>query len=465
MKHFILLLAAVVCLAVNAATKPNYLIILADDCTYNDLPVYGGENAKTPNIDRLAAEGLVFSHAYLGIAMCQPCRSELYSGLYPMGHGATWNHSASRPAITSLPHHLGTLGYRTGLSGKEHIKPKKCFPFEEVGGFDKSCVRNPTQPHATEFIEEFMTRSADPFCLVVALVEPHVPWVMGDAAQYPPAKLKLPANMADTPKTREAFARYLAEITYMDAQVGDILAALKKSGRERETLVLFSSEQGSQFPGNKWTNWDTGVHTALIARWPEKVKAGERSDALIQYCDVAPTLVELAGGDPSGFGYDGGSFSATLLDPSRTHREFVYAMHNNVPEGPAYPVRSVSNGRFRYIRNLTPEAVYIERHLMGLVGDGLLNNPYWGTWIYFAGENPRTGALVSRYLKRPAEQLYRTSSDPYEMNNLAGVPEFGEVQRALSAKLDEWMKAEGDPGVPLDTAEALEAARAGKHLY
>ncbi|MFC1795187.1 sulfatase-like hydrolase/transferase, partial [Planctomycetota bacterium] len=152
--------------------KPNFLIIMADDCTHNDLPVYGGQNAVTPNIDQLASEGLVFNRAYLGSAMCQPCRAELYSGLYPMRNGCAWNHSASRPNITTMPHHLGALGYRVGLAGKVHVKPDKAFAFTSVGGFDASCVRNPTRPHNLQGITRFMgDNQSQPFCLVVALVE------------------------------------------------------------------------------------------------------------------------------------------------------------------------------------------------------------------------------------------------------------------------------------------------------
>ena len=94
--------------------KPNILIILADDCTYNDLPLYGGLNAKTPNIDRLAREGLTFNQAYVSSSMCQPCRAELYSGLYPMGNGCAWNHSGCRPNIQGMPQMLEKLGYRVG---------------------------------------------------------------------------------------------------------------------------------------------------------------------------------------------------------------------------------------------------------------------------------------------------------------------------------------------------------------
>jgi N-sulfoglucosamine sulfohydrolase len=447
-------------------TKPNFLVIMADDCTYNDLPVYGGKNAVIPNIDRLASDGLVFDKAYLGSAMCQPCRAELYTGLYPMRNGCAWNHSASRPNITSMPHHLKSLGYRVGLAGKVHVLPARAFPFEMVGGFDANCVRDPTKPHNTRDIRRFMTDDkSQPFCLVVALVEPHVPWVMGDVSKYPPKKLNLPPNIADTPRTRQDFSHYLAEITYMDKQVGDILKVLEQTGQADNTLVLFTSEQGSQFPGCKWTNWDTGLHTALIARWPGKITPGQRTNALIQYTDVLPTLLDAAGGDVSGHAYDGKSFLPVLLGKKSTHRNFVYGMHNNIPEGPAYPIRTISDGRYRYIRNLRPEEIYIEKHLMGWSGDGKLNNPYWATWVRESWNNRHTYNLVKRYMTRPAEQLYHTAEDPYEMKNLADNPAMSAIKKRLSTELDRWMHSQGDPGAPQDTPEAIEAARRGEHMY
>jgi len=446
--------------------RPNFLLILADDCTYSDLPVYGGQNAQTPNLDRLTEEGLVFDRAYLSSAMCQPCRAELYTGQYPMRNGCAWNHSASRPDVTSMPHHLGDLGYRVGLAGKVHVKPAKAFPFDAVDGFDPNCVRSPTRPHDTEGIRRFMEADTDqPFCLVVALVEPHVPWVMGGASRYPVEKLKLPPNIADTPRTREAYARYLAEISYMDGQVGEILAVLNETGEADNTLVLFTSEQGSQFPGCKWTNWDIGLHTALIARWPSRIRSGQRTDAMVQYADILPTLTAIAGGEKSTREYDGTSFFPVLLGQEDTHRRFVYGMHNNIPEGPPYPIRTISDGQYRYIRNLRPDEIYIEKHLMGWTGEGELNNPYWATWIREAWSDGRTYNLVKRYMSRPAEELYHTARDPYEMVNLADDPEFSATKARLSAELDRWMREQADPGTLQDTAEALQAARRGKHLY
>jgi uncharacterized sulfatase len=461
MKILILSLAILLTQIGISTERPNFLIIIGDDCTYNDLPLYGGKNAITPHIDALASRGLTFNQAYLAEAMCQPCRAELYSGQYPLSNGCAWNHSSSRPETRSLPHYLRPLGYRVGLAGKVHVKPAEAFPFDVVEGFDPSCVRDPTGPHEVALISEYMSQE-NPFCLVVALVEPHVPWVMGDASRYPLQDLKLPPNLANTSVTREHFANYLAEITYMDQQIGEILEALDATGKRDDTLVLFTSEQGSQFPGCKWTNWNTGLHTALVAEWPGVVPAGKRTDALVQYADIAPTLISIAGGKIESH-IDGTSFSEVLMGNTEKHRDFAYGLHHNLPEGPRYPIRSITDGRFRYIRNLLPEELYIEKHLMG---GGKLNNPYWATWL---GDDPikkpRSYQRVKRYMLRPNEQLYHTAEDSHEMQDLAQDNGYEEIKGTLSAALDAWLDSENDPGAAVDTVKALQAARQGKHLH
>ena len=457
----------VICLVTTpglSAEQPNFLIVMADDCTFNDLPLYGGQNARTPNINALAKRGLTFNQAYVSSAMCQPCRAELFTGQYPLRNGCSWNHSASRTTTKSLPHMLRPLGYRVGISGKVHVKPNTSFPFDRVPGFDSSCVRSPTREHDLAGISKFMSvaQNESPFCLVVALVEPHIPWVMGDASQYPPKEIKLPPNLADTPLTRSHFADYLAEITYMDGQVGQILQALESSGAADNTIVLFTSEQGSQFPGCKWTNWNTGLHTALVAAWPGHILPGKRTDALVQYADIAPTLVELAGGKAAA-DVDGNSFAKVLRGSSTTHREFAYAMHNNLPEGPRYPIRSITDGKTRYILNLLPQEIYIEKHLMG---GGRLNNPYWASWV---GADPMKKRAVyertKRYMRRPSEQLYQTIDDPYELQDLASDPQLAKTKSRLRAALDVWMETQSDPGADVDTVKALKAARRDQHLY
>lgn len=439
--------AAAAPVASGTSARPNFLVVIADDATYHELPSYGGRNVPMPHLDRLATEGLVFRRAYVSMAMCTPCRTELYTGLYPLHSGVCWNHAAARRGTRSLPHELGDLGYRVGLAGKVHVQPRAVFPFEMVEGFERNCVAQRAD-HDCQGIRQFMTRDPQqPFCLVVALVVPHAPWTVGHPEHFDLAKLVLPPYLVDTPETRKSLAAYLAEFEVLDQQLGDILSTLADTGQAERTLVLFTSEQGGQWPGCKWTNWDAGVHTALVARWPARIAAGAQTDALVQYADVLPTLIEAAGGHPSAAKRDGTSFLPVLLGRAQEHRRFVYTMHNNLPEGPPYPIRSVTDGRYHYVRNLIPAALYIERHVMGSTE----HNPYWLSWLWRAADDPHALAMVERYLHRPAEQFYDLVQDPYEMQNRADDQPAARVQTQLAEELDRWMRAQGDPGAELDT--------------
>lgn len=439
-----------------AERPPNFLVIVADDCSHSDLPLFGGKNVRTPRVDRLADEGILFRRAYVSMSMCVPCRAELFTGLFPLRSGVAWNHSVARAGTVGIVQHLGRLGYRTGIAGKVHAAPRAAFPFEMVPGFERNCVSE-TARHETSGIRAFMARDrSSPFCLIVGLVVPHAPWTVGDPSAFDRKSLSLPPHFPDTPQTRESFATYLAEIAHMDAQVGDVLDALETSGEAGRTVAVFTSEQGGQWPGCKWTNWEQGLRTALIVRWPGRVKPGARTDALVQYADILPTLIEIAGGQPEALGLDGRSFLRVLTGGSEGHRKFAYAMHNNIPEGPPYPIRSVTDGRFRYIRNLAPDELYIEKHIMGSTA----HNPYWLSWMWASEADPHAYAMVRRFLRRPAEELYDTAADPFELRNISGDPEHAARKAVLAAELERWMAEQGDPGASLDTPEAFLRNRA-----
>lgn len=443
----------------TSTEKPNILIIMADDCTYSDLPLYGGVNVKTPQIDKLATEGMTFNKAYVTMSMCVPCRAELYTGMQPARNGVCWNHSIARTGLKSIVQHLGDLGYRTGIAGKVHAKPKEVFPFEMVDGVERNCVSE-TANYDKEELRKFIVKDRDqPFCLVTALVVPHIPWTVGDPSHFDPDKITLPSYLADTKETRKEFTRYLAEIEVLDQQAGATLSLLEEEGIEDNTIVIFTSEQGSQFPFCKWTNWDNGVHTGFIVRWSGKVKANTRTDALIQYADVLPTLLEAVGGKADE-NMDGSSFLQVLQGKKESHRDFAYFMHNNVPEGPSYPIRSVTDGRYHYIRNLSSDKVYIEKHLMAR----MRLNPYWASWIFESTNNENTLDLVTRYMNRPSEELYNTRNDPDELENLAGAENLQTVKIKLSKELDKWMMSQGDPGAEIDSFEELNKAKKGEHF-
>ncbi len=432
--------------------QPNILFIMADDCTHNVLGCYGGLNAKTPNIDKLATEGLLFNKAYVGMSMCAPCRQELYSGLYPLQSGCAWNHSQSKPGTKSIFHYLTDLGYRVGISGKKDVTPKEVYPYINVPGFVENCVLDEEPLYDCSGIEKFMGKDhKQPFCLFVCSTNPHAPWTTGDPSLYLPGKIKLPATLGDTPEVREAFSRYLAEVTYFDQQVGDILESLKKLNLDKNTLVMLSTEQGWQLSGAKWTNWDIGVHTGLIARWPGKIKPGIKTDALVQFADITPTFINLAGGNPIK-GLNGTSFMDVLIGTKNGHRKYVYCMHNNVPEGKPYPIRSIRDKDFHYIMNLIPDSTYFEKHLEG----GAHGDTWWDSWKKAAKNDNNAKFLVERFYHRPAEELYKVENDPNEFNNLAGKKEYDSIQKKLREELLKWMDEQKDPGIPVDTEKAWE---------
>jgi uncharacterized sulfatase len=333
--------------------------------------------------------------------------------------------------------HLGDLGYRVGLSGKRHVR----FPMKNVKGFP-----------AGDGVREFVTSDEDqPFCLFLCSNSPHAPWDRGDASQFDAAKLHLAPLQHDNPATREVMTRYLAEVSDLDREVGEILKMLEETGHNDGTLVMFSSEQGWPLGFAKWTNWDLGVHTGLVARWPGRIKSGSQTDALVQMADVVPTFVEAAGGDPGKLDLDGSSFLPVLTGKAGKHRTYVYGMHNNVPEGEPYPIRYVRDEKYHYIRNLTPEASYHEKHVM--VENSRL--VWWNALKAAEADGDAAAkALLRKFHRRPAEELYLADEDPYELNNLAANPEHAAAKKRLRKELQRWMDEQKDPGGSVDAKPA-----------
>jgi len=452
MRSICIAIAVAACVAPAAAQqRPNILFIVADDVTYSDLSCYGGSAIRTPNIDRLATQGVRFTRAYCAMSMCVPFRAELYTGLFPVRNGIAYNHSTARPGTQSIGHYLPALGYRVGLVGKKHVTPNDSFPFDAVRG-----------PLAGPDVRQYITRDADqPFCLFVCSSNAHPPWRGGDVSKIDRDGLTLPPVLHDNPVTRQTYAAYLAEVVALDDEVGAVLALLQETGRDKDTIVFFSSEQGWDFAFGKWTNWDIGVHTALVARWPGRVKPGTTTDALVQVADIVPTLVEAAGGDPKPLDLDGESFLPVLRGEKDTHRRYVYGLHNNVPEGRPYPIRSIRDDEFHYIVNLKHEELYHEKHLMTPGQAQRYDLQWWGA-LRDAAESgdPKAKMLFEKYHQRPAEELYRVDEDVWELNNLADEPKFAPVKARLRAELERWMRQQNDSGAAMDTEEAYQANRA-----
>lgn len=450
---------------------PSILIVLADDLHWSDMGCMGNTQVRTPNIDRLAGEGLAFDAAFTSTAMCAPTRQQLLTGLWPVRSGAWPNHSGVYPGVRSLPHHLKHLGYRTAHIGKGHIKPKASYPFESLGDVPHREGLPEQLPALAERVKSFIQDAGEqPWCLYYASHQPHRPFSLGDPSRYPVDQIEVPPHLIDTPDTREQLSRYYAEIEVLDAELGMLLNTLDKLKRADNTLVIFSSEQGApHLPfGGKWTCWDHGLKTALIARLPGTIKPNTRTDAMVQYIDVVPTLIDLAGGDPTTTdtgidhpskntrGFDGISFADVLRGKADRHRDLVYGVHTTrgiINGSKSYPIRSIRDKQWLMVWNLNAENEPFKNIFHGRDAE------YFADWNEAAKQDPAIAKRIAFYQHRPEFELYDTDVDPHQLNNLADDPKHAERLAEMHGKLKAWMKSQGDEGL---ATEAKARQRQGK---
>ena len=385
--------------------KPNFLLFIADDCSHYDLGCYGSVDSKTPNIDHFATQGVRFTQAYQAVPMSSPTRHNLYTGLWPVRSGAYPNHTCDNEGTLSVVHHLQPLGYKVALIGKSHIAPKSVFPFDlyvpPLKGGDLNF----------EAIQKFISgckAKGEPFCLFV-----------------------------------ELFTHYLAEINYMDQEFGNVLSILDKEKMTDKSVVVYLSEQGNSLPFAKWTCYDAGVHSACIVRWPGVVKPGSVSDALVEYVDIVPTFVDIIGGKPQAK-VDGESFKPVLTGKKKAHKKYSFSLQTTrgINAGsPYYGIRSVYDGRYRYIVNLTPEATFQNVET---------KSPLFKEWKRLAETDSHAKAMTTKYQHRPAIELYDVKNDPYCMKNLAEDAKQASTISRLDKELKRWMKDCGDEGQPTE---------------
>lgn len=432
--------------------KPDMVLFVADDMTWHDCEPYGSTVVKTPNMAKLAREGMCFDAMFTSTAMCAPTRQQLYTGLFPVRSGAWPNHSRVYDGVKSLAHHLKSLGYRVGLKGKRHYGPEASFPFEYFGGrhHDNGSGLDLDIRKVESFIQRDPTQ---PYCLIIATNQPHSPWNRTiESVSYDPDAIQVPPYLVDTPETRRLLCQYYHEITYADQQLGQCMEVVERLGRPDKTIVVFTSEQGSDFPfGGKWTCYDTGLKTAFIVRWPGKVKPNTRNAAMTQYVDVVPTFIEAAGGDPSNFnpgrpdalggtGFDGRSLMQVLQGKTHRFRNYVYGVQTSkgIHNGPeAYPIRSVRSERYKYIWNPNWQARFTN---MATRGEPI------SSWRKRAEADEDIAARVRFYQHRPEEELYDLQNDPWELDNLASDEKLTSVKAQLREQLLAWMTQQGDEG-------------------
>jgi len=438
--------------------KPNIVFIMADDLAMQDIAPYGSKQVHTPNMSRLADEGVCLDQMYNVIPICAPTRQNLLTGLGPVRNGAYPNHSEIYPGIKTLPVYMKALGYRTALIGKKHFGPLASFPFDFLGGRDQDNGKG--QDVDLTKAEQYIRESGNsPFFLMFTSNQPHTPWNRGNRKAYDPATIHLEPNMVDTKMTREKMVDYFAEISYLDSLVGVCLDMIDRSGKKGNTIVMLATEQGNSFPFSKWTLYDQGLHSGFMVRWPGVVKPGTRNPAMVQYTDILPTLIDIAGGTPSKIntgsrdangntGFDGTSFKAVLTGERTQFRDCVYGVNTTrgiINGSEAYANRSVRNEKYLYIQNLNSGNRF---------SNVVTGSPLFKQWLQ------KDSARAMQYVVRPEEELYDVVQDPWQLKNLAADTRYGQVKADLRANLLGFMKQQGDKGV---ATEMKALSRQPKH--
>lgn len=404
--------------------RPNILVFIADDAGARHFGCYGNRVIRTPNIDRLSAEGLTADKAMLTTAQCSPSRISILTGLYPHATGAEDLHMPMPERHTTVAGYLGKAGYFTGHMRKAHEGPHSDRQFHWY------------EPGLEQF-PVFLDAAGDkPFFLWVAFDDPHRPYQENTIADpHDPERVAIPPYMADTRETRRDIARYYDEISRMDSVIGRFLRILTTRGLEDDTLVVFLSDNGAPFPREKGTVYDGGVRTPLIFRWPGVVPQGIRHDGLMSVIDLAPTFLGLADvAVPDDM--QGNDVSAGLREPARLQRRAAFSERNwhDADEH----IRSVRTERYRLIHN-----AYIELPF-GSPAD-VSTSPSWLA-LY---ERKRAGRLTDAQkllfeAPRPEIEFYDTVQDQFELDNLAAQAEHRQAIAEHYAILEEWRTATGD---------------------
>ncbi|WDE95417.1 sulfatase [Lentisphaera profundi] len=451
------------CTTLLYAQNPNIVFILGDDMNRDSWGIYGNPDCKTPNIDRIGADGLVFENLYASAAMCSPFRQELYSGRSPWRTGTLANHSKSIEGTKSLPHYLKPLGYRVALLGKSHIGPKQAYPFEYLKGDSKSKNANEKfLASSAQFIESAIEEKK-PFCLFIASSDSHAPFTTGDRSAYSADELTVPPYWIDTPEMRQILVQYYAEVSNFDSLVGRVEKMLKDKNLWNNTIFIVCSEQGSQFPFSKWTCYNTGLHSGMIAHWP--TSSTKTINQLLSISDIAPTLAEAAHYTTKENDFDGFSFLNAIKGDNKEIRPFVYGAFTNCNiidnHERVYPIRVIRNKDYSFIYNANYQQITSNTTLSSALN--IINKSkakkkskpdIASSWLALSKTDPQYASRVKQLYHRPQYELYNRRVDPYELQNQISNPEYASIIKQLKSALEQQLYQLGDSD-PIATEKSL----------
>jgi len=385
------------------------------------------------------------------VAQCGPLRHELYTGLLPPTSGVYSNGSKPKGDYENIANYLGELGYKVGLTGKTHFN---VADFHKIPGLESNGNHSaPTweMSGVKQFIETSQSEDK-PFCVVVASVNAHHPWTVGDPSNFPLDQIVVPPHMVDTPVTREALARHAAEVEVLDDQVGATMKLLDDMELADDTVLIFLSEQGTALPQGKWSVYDYGTKALCLVRWPGKLKPAV-TDAVAMYCDISSTLVDIAGGKAPAT--DGKSLLPVLKGETAHHREHAYLIH----QAGGYTQRAIRNNEFKLVWNPEQEIDYYLDALMEPKSNKFFAKA-WREWLGEAQSDPAAQEKIDRVVKHPEFELYNIQDDPWELENLASNPEYSPKLEEMHAQLKAEMGKLNDAFSTVDPKDLKRAKKA-----
>ena len=444
----LVLLLCLTSVARAETARPNILWVSSEDHGPH-MGCYGDTYASTPNVDKLAAKGMIYRHVWSCAPVCAPARTTIISGMYPPSTGS--EHMRSLVAFPEgkkmFPQFLREAGYYCTNNSKEDYnlaKPGQVWDEssgkahwrKRAGGQPFFAVFNSVKSHESQIRKR-----------------PHV-------AVHDPAKVHLPEYHPDTPEARKDWAQYYDQVSEADADAGKVLEELEKDGLVEETIVFFWADHGSGMPRSKRMLSDSGLHVPLVVYFPEKFKslappdykAGGSSDRLVSFVDYAPTILSLAGIQPPEW-MQGYAFAGRFIAPAQP---YVYGFRGRMDERGELS-RAVTDGRYVYVRNYRPDMPW-GQHI-----DYMFQTPTTRVWkaLFDTGKTNEAQSLFWRV--KPPEELFDLKNDPDEVHNVAGVPENAAIKTKLRAAQQELARKIRDVGF-LPEGERLARAQ-GKALY
>ncbi len=424
--------------AAGESERPNILWLIAEDfCP--ELGCYGTALVKTPNIDKLAAEGARFTNAFTTAPVCSASRSGFMTSMYQTSIGAHQHRTADKkplpPGVKMITDYFRAAGYFTSNCGGGNWKRsgKTDFNFIASKPFDGADWRQ--------------RKAGQPFYAQVNFSETHRNFKQDAANPIDPDKVKLPPYYPDHPIARQDWANYLECAQVLDRKVGEVLKRLKEDRLVDNTIVFFFGDHGRAHVRGKQFLYEGGIHVPLIIRWPGHIKPGTVVDDLVSAIDFGPTSLNLVGIKPPG-----SMQGRVFLGDNAKKREYIVAARDRCDE--TYDrIRCVRTKRFKYIRNFFPNLPYTQPNLYKKRQYPVLTLM---EVLYAQGKlTPEQSRFMAS--SRPAEELYDLLNDPHELHNLAEDARFQTVLKELRATLNTWIEETGDQAeIPEDPRIAAE---------